>query len=349
MPNPFYYGGRIENPDYFVGRKAELQRIFNALETAHTGQVQHVSVVGPRRMGKSSLLYHVLQTYPQKLQNPTQYRFVYIDLSDPHCDSLPGLLDHILDGLHISHPAQPTLARFQETIQRLREKEHCTPVLCLDEFEHLVEKPQEFPEALYDAWRSLGANNQVAFLTASKTSLRELADQERLTSLFFNIFTHLPLKELPDPEARALIERGLDCDRPFSPEDCERLLCLAGNNPYKLQLAGSLLYQAKAEGNTDWKHLEAEYLQQENYIFAATPPPAKASFWERLKIATISVLRWPRHIGRFVLELANRKDFSETTALLVGYLLILLAVALLLGWLNVDLLKRAWRFFFPVE
>ena len=55
MSNPFYYGGRVE-PDQFVGRQSELRRIFAALEIAHTGQMQSVSVVGPRRIGKSSLL-----------------------------------------------------------------------------------------------------------------------------------------------------------------------------------------------------------------------------------------------------------------------------------------------------
>jgi len=54
MSNPFYYGGHVQ-PDQFVGRKAELRRIFSALETAHTGQLQSVSVVGPRRIGVSML------------------------------------------------------------------------------------------------------------------------------------------------------------------------------------------------------------------------------------------------------------------------------------------------------
>jgi len=51
MPNPFYYGGHV-SPEQFVGRKAELARIFSALEVAHSGQMQSVSVVGPRRIGK---------------------------------------------------------------------------------------------------------------------------------------------------------------------------------------------------------------------------------------------------------------------------------------------------------
>ena len=70
MSNPFFYGGRITDPAQFVGREAELRRIFAALETAHEGQAQHISVLGPRRMGKSSLLLHVTQTYQQRLRHP---------------------------------------------------------------------------------------------------------------------------------------------------------------------------------------------------------------------------------------------------------------------------------------
>jgi len=35
MPNPFFFGGHITDPDQFVGRKAELRRIASLLETAH--------------------------------------------------------------------------------------------------------------------------------------------------------------------------------------------------------------------------------------------------------------------------------------------------------------------------
>ncbi len=69
MPNPFYYGGRVA-PDQFIGRQAELRRIFAGLEVAHTGQVQSFAVVGPRCIGKSSLLYYVAQRYARYLQMP---------------------------------------------------------------------------------------------------------------------------------------------------------------------------------------------------------------------------------------------------------------------------------------
>src|SRR5437763_1132862 len=85
MPNPFYYGGHITNPYQFIGRKAELRRIFAALEIAHTGQMQSLSIIGPRRIGKSSLLYYLIQAYARYLLSPASYRIAYISLQDADC------------------------------------------------------------------------------------------------------------------------------------------------------------------------------------------------------------------------------------------------------------------------
>ncbi len=98
MPNPFYYGGHV-NPDQFVGRRAELQRIFAGLEVAHTGQMQSFSVVSPRRIGKLSLLFYIANKFAAHMAQAECYRFGYFELSDAHCRALDGLLDGILKQL----------------------------------------------------------------------------------------------------------------------------------------------------------------------------------------------------------------------------------------------------------
>ena len=106
MPTPFFFDGHITDPDQFVGRKAELRRIASLLETAHTGQMQSVSIVGERRIGKSSLLFHLKQTYPQWLSQPACYCFAYIDLQSARHDTLSDLLNGILkELLACAHPA----------------------------------------------------------------------------------------------------------------------------------------------------------------------------------------------------------------------------------------------------
>jgi hypothetical protein len=263
MPNPFYYGGRV-NPEQFVGRRAELQRIFAGLEVAHTGQMQSFSVVGPRRIGKSSLLFYVTNRYARYLAQAAQYRFGYFELSDAHCRTLDGLLDGILKQLGAGelNGNKPPLAEFQDAIIALKER-GTFPVVCLDEFEELTDHPDQFTPDLYDSWRYLINQQAIAFITASKSPLIDLAQTLGYTSPFFNVFTYLPLGELTDDEARELIARGADCDRVFTPTEQSDALLLAGKHPYKLQLAGSLLYQAKADNRAvDWAELRREFVRQ---------------------------------------------------------------------------------------
>ena len=49
--NPFFNRHRITDPAYFFGRQRELERLYSAIATH-----QCVSLVGERKMGKSSLL-----------------------------------------------------------------------------------------------------------------------------------------------------------------------------------------------------------------------------------------------------------------------------------------------------
>jgi AAA+ ATPase superfamily predicted ATPase len=53
MQNPFICRGKIEAPNLFWGRSEEIRDIKTRLAT-----MQSVSIVGERRIGKSSLLYH---------------------------------------------------------------------------------------------------------------------------------------------------------------------------------------------------------------------------------------------------------------------------------------------------
>jgi uncharacterized protein len=260
MPNPFFYGGHVQ-PDQFVGRKAELRRIFSALETAHTGQLQSVSVVGPRRIGKSSLLYYV--AHKPTLINSDAYRFAYVELSDANCRTLDGLLATILKQLGANKSnGKLSLTKFQDAIVTLKNSGKC-PVVCLDEFEELTDHPDQFTLDLYDSWRYLINQHAMAFITGSKSPLIDLQQKLGYTSPFFNVFTHLPLGELANDEARELIARGAECDRPFTPAEQNDAWLMAGNHPYKLQLAGSLLYQSKADGGAiDWAKLRNDFVQQ---------------------------------------------------------------------------------------
>ena len=52
--NPFFHRGPIRDPVMFHGRRTEVAQALALL-----GQGQSLSIVGPRRMGKTSLLLHI--------------------------------------------------------------------------------------------------------------------------------------------------------------------------------------------------------------------------------------------------------------------------------------------------
>jgi uncharacterized membrane protein (Fun14 family) len=339
MPNPFFYGGRVE-PEQFIGRRAELQRIFAGLEVAHTGQMQSFSVVGPRRIGKSSLLFYVAQRYARYLHDAAPYRFAYIELQDAHCHTLTGLLDGILKQLGAGQLVgnAPPLVEFQDAILALKARD-ILPVVCLDEFEELIHHRDQFTFDFYESWRFLMNQHALAFITASKVPLIDLAQTLGYTSPFFNIFTHLTLGEFTDAEARELIARGAACDRPFTPTEQNELLLLAGKHPYKLQLAGSLLYLAKGEsGTVDWAELRRAFQQQCELAGLETP------IQKTLRARIGAALRWlfalPELLGRAILEgllRLKKDDVSETTAWIVGAVLLVVLVLILLGYVSVNL------------
>lgn len=76
MLNPFTIRGALQRPEEFAGRAAELNDIITRLRS-----MQSCSVVGERRIGKSSLLYHLSQTGAQRIGDEN-YRFLYIELTD---------------------------------------------------------------------------------------------------------------------------------------------------------------------------------------------------------------------------------------------------------------------------
>jgi hypothetical protein len=333
MPNPFFYGGRVE-PDQFIGRRAELQRIFAGLEVAHTGQMQSFSVVGPRRIGKSSLLYYVANKYAQYLAQATNYRFAYVELQDARCKTLDGLLRTILESLKAPPTSDAlTLVKFQSEIFKLKAA-GVSSIICLDEFEELAYSTDEFNRDMYDSWRYLMSENAIAFITTSKVPLIELVETHGYTSPFFNVFTYLELGELTDDEARELIARGAECDRPFSPAEQDRALLLAGKHPYKIQLAGSIIYQAKTD-NREWDWVMQEFktqvkmagLGQPNLRWAEESKPITRLTRFR---SSSSILAFACYILAIALLIINRSSTEHQWVVIIAAVLVLTGIVLTL-------------------
>ena len=77
LKNPYTFGVPVRG-DNFFGRSIELDLIFDTLENVPRGQKQDMVVVGPRRIGKSSLLYRLVEI----LKSQKKFVPVYIDLQN---------------------------------------------------------------------------------------------------------------------------------------------------------------------------------------------------------------------------------------------------------------------------
>ncbi len=262
--NPFFNRQRIVSPDWFYGRFHSIEALYSAIATR-----QCRSIVGERKMGKSSLLTHLTShdSLQQHTFNPDQYAFVYIDLEGMANIGREEFWPEIFDLLEMSLPeSQPDLRQRANTLAmqddvrfmharrlfRRIDRAGITVVMMLDEFESLA-RNEAFDAGFYGELRSLAGELGVVYITASKRSLYDLTYRhaDTLSSPFFNIFSEEPLGLLPQEEAEGLLrdfsERG--DHPPFTAEQIEALIKLAGRHPFFLQLAGYHLYTAVPDGN----------------------------------------------------------------------------------------------------
>lgn len=252
QPNPYSTSGTIHDPARFFGRSRELRFIFSRL-----ANMDSVSVVGERRIGKSSLLYHIAKTGEQKLG--PDYTCCYLDLQSIF--SQAEFYAEICRQLGVEGNDYQA---FKDELRKRPKK----VVLCLDEFEQTAGN-DAFDLEFFNVLRSLAVSGQLALVVATQHTLRELyLEAEIRTSPFFNIFTLLQLGPLNDAEARELVASpAAATSHPFSATEIDAVLEMVArhgeaNHPFWLNLAASLLYDAKQSGNVDLAQIEKAFKDQ---------------------------------------------------------------------------------------
>ena len=257
--NPFFHRGAIRQAKHFYGRSAEVAQILGLLRNG-----QSVSLIGPRRIGKSSLLLHICRPTIRKTFNlhPPHALFVMLD-----CQELGGSPpEEVYESLLLSlsdaaENADVTIDQFQRpgTYRALDRALHqisnqnIPVVFILDEFELLAVNKHLTPY-FFARLRGLTTKYGLAYLTASQRPLFAItAEEEILSSPFFNIFVTLPLGLFSEDEARSMINGRLDgAEIDFSVELINHLLFLVGLHPFFLHIAGYHAYQAlKQNQNKD--------------------------------------------------------------------------------------------------
>ncbi len=253
--NPFFHRGAIRRAEEFFGRTAQITEILGLL-----GNGQSVSIIGPRRIGKSSLMLHLSRSAVRDAANlaPPDALFILVDCqelggSPPEevYDALyTGVLDAAEDANILLKPARrPGTYRALDRALNQVTQQGTAIVVLLDEFELLAANEQLGPY-FFARLRGLTTKYGLAYVTASQRPLYAItADEEVLSSPFFNIFVTLQLGLFSQQEAQGLLQQRLSTtDISFGQTLCDHLLNLVGAHPFFLHVAGYHTFQALKQG-----------------------------------------------------------------------------------------------------
>ncbi len=199
----------IRSVGEFHGRKVEVRQILSRIGA---GTPQSISLVGERRMGKSSVLWHISQreVYANFLEDPDRYLFVLIDFQryghldlNGFCNALSEHLNEVA-GDRLALPEGQGLSFLQDVAEAVVRAD-LRLVWLFDEFETITANPA-FGVEFYNTLRSLANTCPVAYVTASRLSLQSLCHSREISgSPFFNIFTEIRVGRMKDEEIQELI------------------------------------------------------------------------------------------------------------------------------------------------
>ncbi|HSR50698.1 MAG TPA: protein kinase [Acidobacteriota bacterium] len=306
----------IRQSEDFFGRTAEVSRILSRLGA---DPPQSVSVVGERRIGKSSLLFHL--THGDVLQDAVGAsaqppKVVFLDcqqLQGISVDEFFQLLLRRIERVHadLGPIKGESYNAFRSMLEGLDEDRRRLAVL-LDEFDAITSNPTFGPD-FYSFLRSMANNYPVAYVTSSKTELQRLCfSQEISDSPFFNIFSNLYLRPFRLFEARdVIVEPSRRQGRPLQPY-ADRILAMAGRFPLYLQIACSACWEAlEAEDDEpDWREVEQRFLEEAS--------PHFDYFWEQAEDDVRRVLsallagRQPDPEDRYLCQNLQRRGYLES-------------------------------------
>lgn len=318
---PFVAGPMITDSSRFVGRREELRFLAGRMAGA---QPTSVNVVGERRMGKSSLLYHFFQTWEQRISSPTRFVVVYLDLQARTPSSEAAFYQTLgrslarqpavqrVESLHQSLLAPPRTYQDFATLLEQFTDHVLLPVFCLDEFEILLKCGDPFTDSFFDRLRGCMNAGQLMFILASRRPLDVYAGQQNLTSAFFNLGHVVKLEEFSEDEAEELVRLPVDGEPALDSEKRQLALAWGGRHPYLLQMAGLFLWEARQGGKSNrW---------------------AKKRFEEQqCRIKPVSV--WKRGAGWILKRMPTLPGHvKDCTAIVLFILLLGFIIAVGYGW-----------------
>jgi AAA+ ATPase superfamily predicted ATPase len=289
----------LKKRDCFVGRKDELRFIESQMTAP---QPTSVNIVGPHKIGKSSLLWR----FYQKCRNHRQYAssryaVIYLSFQDGECQTENTFYQAVaqkLSKVPVIQAKRSLVTAFsaanweRSTFSQaigLCEAEKILPVLCIDKFEALFQDSnrEKFDEGFYDNLHSLINNSALMLVLASLETLDSYRTKYTLTSSFFNVGSECLLERFSEAEAQQVVQlpKGtIPGAIPALTEINQRLALEWGErHPVLLQLAGKYLWEAQqSRKNVNWA--KQNFQNQARVVLQwSTPPKRPQKFWHWLR------------------------------------------------------------------
>ncbi|MBN1565094.1 MAG: hypothetical protein JXA10_14715 [Anaerolineae bacterium] len=306
--NPFTVGMPIEQPDYFVGRTYELNRIISRLKK---DLMENTEIVGMYRVGKTSLLRQLRHTDVMKAHGLTPqngFLGVYLNMQEfpgrsPH-EFWGRLVEEIADtimtmGRAVGPEMRPIQQLSQEEYERVAkdksranesferilramERQHVRFYLLCDEFDEVLQN-KAMDLTFFNELRSHLGKASFAMVTASRRPLLDLTHSKDLHgSPFFNVFVKLLLGSFTPEDQDEFFQRyegymGV----PFTTDERHFIFEYGGRFPYYMQLIGDIITHTYAElpDTTTPENRRVEIRNQFNQLAA----PQFESMWQSLQ------------------------------------------------------------------
>jgi shikimate kinase len=248
--NPYFNINPIRDVEMLFGRMPELRRLYSAIVNH-----QNISLVGPRKIGKTSLLQCLGAEELQRsfASDLSRHIMVLIDLKAHLKKSEDEFFNAVNRRILAQSPAHLNLElaaeggaeAFDSLLEQIKAA-HFHTVLLMDSFDSIT-RNEELKEEFFSFLRAQVDMGKVSYVTASQASLDTVKHEG---SPLFTMFGVCKLDLFDYTEALDLIT--IPAQRvgfPFSEEETRWLLLYGGYHPFVLQRLCFALFEEKVQQN----------------------------------------------------------------------------------------------------
>jgi len=243
--NPYVCGSSLRgNSAVFYGRENELKGALSVLR--NPDKPGNVSILGERRIGKSSLLNQIYQMLAAAPNVVTIHTTMQNWSIDSQATFFTQLHQAICEALEIAFDSIDDFAKFRDFIRDYAKKGYRF-VLIIDEFDLMTDNTY-FDAEFFSNMRALGEKHeyQFGYVLSSYQPLFDICHQGGIKeSKFWNIFgTRHILGLLARREAEQLIQEPTQCSLDNDFNQTQEILTYSGYHPAFIQMVASEYWNA---------------------------------------------------------------------------------------------------------